>query len=235
MSNRYPYTITPLGDAALLIDFGNRMDKALNQKVLQLFLLLKNKAPSFIYDVVPAYSSLVIHYHAPALFEAKNEVTAFEKVVNMVQVLIEEGEAKEEEKRRHLAIPVCYAPRFGPDLEELSFRRKLSIEEIIHLHTRPLYRVYMIGFLPGFAYMGEVDERMACPRKEKPRQNVVAGSVGIAGLQTGIYPLESPGGWQIIGRTPLSLFDPGRAQPSLLEPGDEITFYSISEDEFNHH
>jgi inhibitor of KinA len=130
---------------------------------------------------------------------------------------------------------VCYAERFALDLEELVQQKHLSKQEIIQLHTSITYRVYMIGFLPGFAYMGEVDEKIAMPRRQQPRTAVPEGSVGIAGAQTGIYPFTSPGGWNIIGRTPLKLFDKDKEEPTFFKPGDEVTFYSITEDEFAHY
>jgi inhibitor of KinA len=120
------------------------------------------------------------------------------------------------------------------DLQELASMHKLTIEGIIEIHCSKIYRIYMIGFLPGFAYMGTVDSRIVSPRKSKPRTNVPAGSVGIAGSQTGIYPFDSPGGWQLIGQTPLLLFDPTKENPTLLEPGDQVSFHTISLEEFHH-
>ena len=136
---------------------------------------------------------------------------------------------------RKIKIPVCYAEKYALDINEISKEKKLPVDEIIRLHTAKKYRVYMIGFLPGFAYMGEVDEQIAIPRKAQPRTKVEAGSVGIAGMQTGIYPLNSPGGWQIIGKTPVKLFNKEKDDPVLLQPGDEIEFYSITKDEFTNY
>ena len=141
---------------------------------------------------------------------------------------------QETTQQRKISIPVCYSRAFAPDIEFIASEKNISIEKIIQLHTSKSYTVYMIGFLPGFSYMGEVAEAIAIPRKIQP-VSVAAGSVGIAGKQTGIYPLESPGGWQIIGRTPLKIFDKGKSDPVLLQPGDEIQFYSISEDEFKNY
>jgi inhibitor of KinA len=128
---------------------------------------------------------------------------------------------------------VCYGEKYAWDINEIAKEKSIPVDEIIRLHTAKKYRVYMIGFLPGFAYMGEVDEKIAIPRKAQPRTSVEGGSVGIAGMQTGIYPIDSPGGWQIIGKTPLKLFDKERDDPVLLKPGDEIEFYSITENEFS--
>jgi inhibitor of KinA len=132
---------------------------------------------------------------------------------------------------RKIKIPVCYSGKYALDIHDIAKEKKLTAPEIINLHTAKRYRVYMIGFLPGFAYMGEIDKRIAMPRKTQPRTKVEAGSVGIAGMQTGIYPFDSPGGWQIIGKTPVKLFDKEKSDPVLLQPGDEIEFYSITEDE----
>ena len=136
---------------------------------------------------------------------------------------------------RNVMVPVCYSRKYGLDLDAISEHTKLPVEEIIHLHTATKYKVYMIGFLPGFAYMGDVDDSIAVLRKPEPRTRIEAGSVGIAGKQTGIYPLASPGGWQIIGRTPVILFDTKKETPAFFRAGDEVQFYPITEDEFNHY
>lgn len=223
-----PFAIFPLGDSALIIDFGNRIDDAINTKVLRLFTRLQHRFP-FVLDVVPAYSSLTIYYDVCALHTSGK--TAFETAKQLIVPLIESNE-NIPQSGRQLRIPVCYAKAFAPDLEEMAVQKNCSAEELIALHTGKAYRVYMIGFLPGFAYMGKVDERLATPRRGQPRTQVPEGSVGIAGEQTGIYPLTSPGGWNIIGRTPVKLFDAKRNEPVFFQPGDEVRFYSITEDEF---
>jgi inhibitor of KinA len=152
-------------------------------------------------------------------------------MVEMIDVLIRNSVDEEKITGKTIKVPVCYADKFATDIYYLAKQNDLTVEEIIQLHTSRTYRVYMLGFIPGFAYMGVVDDRLVIKRKPVPR-TVVAGSVGIAGKQTGIYPLESPGGWQIIGRTPVKPFDPDREPPVLFEPGDLIKFYSITEDEF---
>jgi inhibitor of KinA len=228
----YPYSIFPLGDTALIIDFGNRIDKDINENVLRLFYQLKDGSHPFIIDLIPAYSSLAVYYDVGAVHQKKAEdQTAFEAMVEVVEKLWNHEQEVSLQPKRLIKIPVCYAAPFATDIQCIAEQKSMAVEEIIHLHTCRTYKVYMIGFLPGFSYMGEVDERIAVPRKPQP-QNVQAGAVGIAGTQTGIYPLDSPGGWQIIGRTPLRLFDKEREQPVLLQPGDEIQFYSITENEF---
>lgn len=230
-----PYTLFPLGDSALLIDLGPVLDEERNKRVLQLFQQIKSKQLPYIKDVVPAYSSLAVYYDVPAVEKKDREKTAFETVAETICSLLEQEAPTVAESTSTISIPVCYALMYAPDLEAIAQQKNISVREVIQLHTSRTYRVYMIGFLPGFAYMGELDERIATPRKDTPLTAVPAGSVGIAGRQTGIYPLPSPGGWQLIGRTPLKLFDKVKEPPVLLQPGDRVQFYAITEDEFNHY
>lgn len=232
MNPFHPYSVFPLGDAGLIIDFGNVIDEETSQKVLHLFHALKNSRHPCITDVVPAYSSLTVYYDVLSVCQKKsNETTAFETMAELIENISEKNDHAPQQQARLIEVPVCYASKFSTDIEYIAQQKKIDVDEIIRLHTSKTYRVYMIGFLPGFAYMGQVDERIVVPRKPEP-QNVVAGTVGIAGVQTGIYPLDCPGGWQVIGRTPLQLFDKDKEQPVLFQPGDEIKFYSITEDEF---
>jgi inhibitor of KinA len=227
-----PYSLFPLGDTALLIDFGNTINEDINDDVLKLFHFLKNQKHPFIKDLVPAYSSLAVYYDVmDVLHHMENGTTAFDVMVEMIDVLIRNSVDEENITGKTIKVPVCYAEKFATDIHYLAKQNDLTVEEIIQLHTSRTYRVFMLGFIPGFAYMGVVDDRLVIKRKSVP-QTVVAGSVGIAGKQTGIYPLESPGGWQIIGRTPVKPFEPDREPPVLFEPGDLIKFYSITEDEF---
>jgi inhibitor of KinA len=213
-----------------LIQLGNLIDDGLNGRVLKLYPRLRSLGP-FILDVVPAYSSIAVYYDVLLLHTAGK--TAFEKMQELLQQVLNTETDNTEATGRALRIPVCYNAKFAPDLAELAGGKGLTEEEVIYLHTATAYRVYMIGFLPGFPYMGKVNERIAAPRRSSPRTSIPAGSVGIAGEQTGIYPLSSPGGWNIIGRTPVRLFDKDRPEPVLLQPGDAVQFYSITEDEFN--
>lgn len=231
-----PYSIFPLGDSALIVDFGNVIDESINRRVLQLFQRLQSLSLPYVKDAVPAYASLTVHYDVAIVLQQHPKTeTAFEAVSGAIRKILEDENEEAAAQNRTVRIPVCYAEKFAPDLNEIAAQKKLPANEIIRLHTSKSYRVYMIGFLPGFPYMGEVDERIATPRKQQPRQNVEAGSVGIAGRQTGIYPLRSPGGWQIIGRTPLALFNSKKEEPVLLRPGDEVQFYSITDDEFENY
>ena len=190
----------------------------------------KNHFKGFI-ETVPAYASLAVFYDV-AIVKKNNAAaaTAFDFVKSFTQQLIRElQDADETTKEIIINIPVYYN---GEDLAAIAMQHQLSVQEVIRIHTAKTYRVFMIGFLPGFAYMGKVDERIATPRLAIPRTHVKPGSVGIAGFQTGIYPLASPGGWQLIGQTPLKIFDTKKESPCLLQAGDTIQFISISKTEF---
>lgn len=232
MDNATTYRIFSLGDAALTIDFGNVIDEVLNKKVLGLFTALrKNPLPGQI-EAVPAYSSLTLYYDVIALNrKIAPGKTCYEYMKEKVETLLSSNLNNNESEAPLRKIPVCYDAVFGPGLEELAQTKNLSHKEIVQIHTASIYRIYMLGFLPGFAYMGEVDERISMPRKTQP-ENVAAGSIGIAGKQTGIYPLASPGGWCIIGRTPQKMFDINGDGTPYLNPGDKVQFVSISKDEF---
>lgn len=223
------YQITPLGDGAMLIRFGNRIDEAINKKVLSIFQQLKTSALPLL-DVVPAYASLGIYYDVRQWRDDNH--TAYDAVKQAIEPFLQ-GETLFETTSRTMKIPVCYEESFAPDLKDVAQRAALTPNEVIAIHTAAIYRVFMIGFQPGFPYMGTVDSRIAAPRKPGPRTAVPAGSVGIAGEQTGVYPFASPGGWNLIGCTPVRLFDKDSKQPSLLQPGDAVTFYPITAHEFN--
>jgi inhibitor of KinA len=230
-----PYRIFPLGDSALTIDFGNRIDEAINKEVIARFNQLQQQPLPGMIEAVPAYSSLTIHYD---VFASKKKVTAgqtvYEWMKERAEEILQQPVLHNEITERLIKIPVCYEDEFALDIHYLAATKNITVDEVIRLHTSKRYKVYMLGFLPGFSYMGEVDEKIAMPRKPQP-ENIAAGSVGIAGKQTGIYPLASPGGWQIIGRTPLQLFDVIRDEPILLRAGDMVEFYSITKDEFKNY
>ncbi|MGI8636791.1 MAG: 5-oxoprolinase subunit PxpB, partial [Segetibacter sp.] len=218
-----------------IISFEEVSSIFLNKEVLSVSRLIQEAAIVGVRDIVPAYSSITVHYNVVAITKKSQFTSAFETVKEQIEiVLLKKGEGIEEVSRQ-LRIPVCYAAKFGWDLHSMATQLNLTIEEIVSLHAGRKYRVYMIGFLPGFPYMGEVDERIAFPRKQEPRLQIGEGYVGIAGRQTGIYPLPSPGGWQIIGRTPIKLFDKNKEDPALFKAGDEVEFFSITENEFNHY
>jgi inhibitor of KinA len=226
------YRIFPLGDSVITIDFGNNINESLNDEVITRFNELQISPVPGMIEAVPAYSSLTIYYDAVKL---RNKVSSGQTVYEWMQQMLTERlqiPPNESEKNNRLfKIPVCYNLNFAPDIKTLADSKNLSVEEVIQLHTSGTYKVYMLGFLPGFAYMGEVNEKMIIPRKPQP-VNVEQGSVGIAGKQTGIYPLASPGGWQIVGRTPLKLFDAAKEEPTLFKIGDKIHFFPITENDF---
>ena len=232
MNPYQPYSIFPLGDSALTIDFGNIISEDINKKVLRLFHHLKKIANHSIIDLVPAYSSLTVYYDMLSLQQSQK--TSFESMADTLEQLFSKSSDIPEQSNNYFEIPVCYSQKFASDIDYLSQKNELSREDIIQIHVSKTYKVYMLGFLPGFTYMGEVDHRIAIERKPTPVK-LFAGAVGIAGKQTGIYPLESPGGWQIIGRTPTKIFRKEDHNPVLFQPGDEVKFYSITEDEFENY
>jgi inhibitor of KinA len=192
-------------------------------------VVTKNNFSGFI-EMVPAYNSLAIFYNVATIKKQYAPLrTAFEFVKDLIEEKIKSIKVLKQQNQKLISIPVYYN---GEDLSAVATQQGLSVEDIIHIHTSIPYRVFMIGFLPGFPYMGKVDERIAVARHASPRTNVQAGSVGIAGLQTGIYPLQSPGGWQLIGQTPIKIFDVKKNDPSLLKPGDRVQFISISKETF---
>jgi inhibitor of KinA len=235
MNYEEAYRIFPLGDAAITIDFGNSINETINQKVLAGFAHLQKYPLPGIVEAVPAYSSLTLHY----------DISVLRKLVPPSQLIYDWVKEQLEQKLsfigesaiipgKTIRIPVCYEGEMAPDLETLATSRETSAEEVVRIHSSSLYRVYMLGFLPGFAYLGQVDEKISMPRKQQPAI-VAAGSVGIAGSQTGIYPFSSPGGWQIIGRTPLILFDAAKEDPALIKAGDMVQFYPITTHEFENY
>ena len=234
MQEQPVYTIFALGDNALTIDFCNDIDEAINQKVLAWFHSLQENPMTGIIEAVPAYSSLTIYYDVlQAMKDKPVHKTAFEIMAERLEKRLREPLPENLLSPPLIRIPVCYDPEFGLDIDELAAAKGITAPDVIQIHVSAIYSVYMLGFLPGFSYMGKVADKIAMPRKTNPRTRVEAGSVGIAGHQTGIYPLTSPGGWQIIGRTPVKLFDTDNKELTLLMPGDKAQFYSISKDEFN--
>jgi inhibitor of KinA len=230
-----PYKIFFIGDSVVTIDFGNIIDERINKKALALFNYLSRNPLQGMIEALPAYSSVSIYYDIALL---RKKISSQKKVYEWIRVELEKLMRIDltgmQIAGNFVRIPVCYENEFAPDLYWLAGQKNISPEEVVRLHTSKRYRVYMLGFLPGFAYMGEVEEKIAIPRKPQPQQ-ITAGSVGIAGKQTGIYPLNSPGGWQIIGRTPLKLFDKDKNGPCLLSAGDQVEFYLITKDEFENY
>jgi inhibitor of KinA len=221
--------VEPLGDQALLAILGEGIDPGVNDQVHHLAALIRASALPGLTDLVPAYATLAVHYD-PAAWGAHG--APYEALRAELVRLWQGAGAADPPAPRHVEIPVCYGLEFGPDLEEVARICKLPAQEIIARHSGAEYRVYMLGFSPGFPYLGGLDPTIAAPRRETPRTKVLAGSVGIAGMQTGIYPMDSPGGWQLIGRTPRRLFRPGQEEPCLLRPGDRLHFVPVDLDTY---
>jgi inhibitor of KinA len=227
-----PYRIFPLGDAAITVDFGNVIDEKINKEVIARFKQLQEQPLPGMIEAAPAYSSLTVYYNVTALKKkTASGQTVFEWVKQQLEERLQQPGLQNDMTERLVKIPVCYEHEFALDIQHLAKTKNIPVDEVIQIHTSKTYKFYMMGFLPGFAYMGEVNEKIIMPRKPQP-VNIETGSVGIAGKQTGIYPLHSPGGWQIIGRTPLKLFDASREEPTLLRAGDMVQFYSITKIDF---
>ncbi|MTV81578.1 5-oxoprolinase subunit PxpB [Secundilactobacillus folii] len=219
------YQFLPAGDKAVNITFERRVSSVINQQILKLQQRLKNLNVEGITGFLPAFRTLTIFYDPVQVSLAQ-----LKKIVNAA-ILDGHQLAVSPSKRVH--IPVCYDSSFGPDLDTIAKQSHLSREKVIERHSQQDYLIYMLGFLPGFAYLGGLDPDLATPRLATPRLKIAPGSVGIAGEQTGMYPIESPGGWQIIGRTPLHLFQPESAHPFYYQAGDYIHFDVISRSEYN--
>ena len=226
----FPYNIYNCGDHAVTVSFGNVIDITTNEKVMALFRQLNTLTVEGIKDIIPAYTTLTLIYDIQKI-KQQTKQTAYSFIAEKIKTAIKNMSVLQT-KNRTIDIPVCYDKDFGIDLERVAEHTQMSTGEIIQIHTSKTYHVYMLGFLPGFAYMGIVDERISTPRLITPRTNVAAGSVGITGSQTGIYPLDSPGGWNILGRTPIQLFNAGKEQPCLLQPGNTVKFISITKTAF---
>lgn len=207
--------IRPMGDAALLIELGETLDLALNARVHALARRIEPMGGEI--TCVPGYATLLVEFDPMRL-----EVGTLESEIRRaLETLVVESNKT---SLRLVEIPVRYGGEYGPDLEFVAQHNRLTPEQVIRIHCSVIYQVFMLGFTPGFPYMGIVPAEIAVPRRDTPRPRVPAGSVGIAGRQTGIYPRESPGGWQLIGRTEVKLFDPAQDPPALLWPGDRVRF-----------
>jgi KipI family sensor histidine kinase inhibitor len=212
------------GDRGLLAEYGDTIDPGVNDKVRSMAMVLNANLPEGVREITPTYRSLLINYD-PAVTTPrvlKASLKSMEAQLGEIEI----------PPPAVVEIPVCYGGEHGPDLEFVAASHELTVEEVIELHTQPDYRIYMVGFTPGFPFLGGLSEKLHTPRLETPRTRVPQGSVGIANAQTGIYPIASPGGWQLIGRTPLRLFAPERPNPFLYQAGDYLRFTPISEQDY---
>jgi KipI family sensor histidine kinase inhibitor len=212
------------GDRGLLLEFGDEISAEVNEKVRRMTLAIQAESIEGMIETVPTYRSLLVLYN-PLILPA-------DELKKRLIRLEEELKQTSFPDPKLTKIPILYGGAYGPDLEGVATHLQISPEEVVRLHCSKPYFIYMIGFMPGFPYMGELPDTLITPRLKTPRLSVPAGSVAIAQKQTGIYPMESPGGWQIIGRTPIKLFDPEKDPPALLQMGDLVQFYPITEKEF---
>ncbi len=213
-----------VGERGLLVEFSAEIDLETNQKIHAFCRLLEDDLPEGIVEIIPSYRSLVLVYEPLVVDMPKLQ----EKLV----ILYGDVESATDLNAEIVEIPVCYGGEFGEDLEYVATHNGLSVDQVISIHSGTLYPVYMIGFTPGFPYLGGLSEKLHTPRLATPRTLVPAGSVGIANNQTGIYPIDSPGGWQLIGRCPYKLFDPLRSNPFLVKAGDQLRFIPVSRQDF---
>jgi inhibitor of KinA len=217
--------VTPLGDAAVVVQLGDRIDFETHLAVRSLAEVLEEHPPQGTVECTSAFTTLTLFYDPMR--------TSFEEIRAALERIVSTLDVSSEMPYRPVEIPVCYGGEFGPDLKFVAEHCRLSPEEVVEIHASGEYRTYMIGFAPGFPYLGGMSQRIETPRRPSPRLRLPAGSVGIAGLQTGVYPIETPGGWQIIGRTPLALFRPAENPPSLLRVGDVVRFRLIDREQFD--
>ncbi|MBM7839514.1 inhibitor of KinA [Alkalihalobacillus xiaoxiensis] len=216
---------TRLSENALSVQFGEKADQQTFKTIQQFVQQLKIEPFNGLIEIVPGYTNVVLFFD-PFVITRTSTESLTEALTKQVSPYLGVEEKQGATSLRR--IPVCYDESLAPDLLSLAEAKGFSVEEVIHRHTEATYLVHMIGFAPGFPFLGGMNNSLATPRKSKPRARVAAGSVGIAGGQTGIYPTETPGGWQLIGQTPLVLFDLSKEQPSLLRAGDHVQFEAIS-------
>lgn len=212
------------GDQGLLMEFGGGISPEIHEIVRSVSHVLEHQSPQGVIEFSPSYRSIAVYYDPL--------VTSFSELQTTLLEMHSHRKAVEVPPARVVEIPVCYGGKYGPDIEFVAQHNNISVEQVIALHSAPDYPIYMIGFTPGFPFLGGLSEKLHTPRLESPRKKVAAGSVGIANDQTGVYPIESPGGWQLIGRVPIALFDPEKEDPFLLHGGDLLKFVSITENEY---
>jgi inhibitor of KinA len=215
----------PSGDSAFIIKAGDGISEEVNRTVMKLLVRLEEWKIAGITDFIPAYNELMVSYDP--------SVTGYRQLLDILRACGADIEDVELPEAGTVDVPVLYGGEYGPDIQDVADMGYLSQDDVVTIHSSALYRVYMLGFTPGFCYLGGMDKRIATPRRQSPRMKIPAGSVGIAGNQTGIYPVESPGGWNLIGRTPLQLFNPFMKPEFLFSAGDSIRFVPVTEDEFN--
>ena len=218
------FRIVAIGDSALAVEFDERIDPIVNARAIWLASSVQAGDIPGVRDVVPTFRSVAVYFDPLR--------TRTDRLVEWLERAATSSVGAPIAERRPIEVPVCYGSEFGPDLAEVARFAAMSPEEVVRVHSSATYRVFMLGFVPGFAYMGTLDSRIAAPRRSTPRLRVPIGSVGIAGSQTGVYPAETPGGWQLIGRTPVKPFDLSRSLPFLFSAGDTVQFVPIVPSEY---
>lgn len=230
------YTLRPLGDHAVVIQLGTSIQQETHEMVKAVTTFFETRTIDWLVEFIPAFTTVTLYYDPIRIIESNKpfqNTLPYKIICSEIEHMLSQLTIGEQSDSRIVDIPVCYGGEFGPDIEEVVDHNHMSTEEVITKHSNGDYLVYMIGFAPGFPYIGGMSPDIATPRRESPRLKIPAGSVGIAGEQTGVYPIETPGGWQLIGRTPLKLFKPNNDDsPSLLKAGDRIRFTPISFEEY---
>lgn len=219
------FQIKIAGDQSILVDFGDEIDEKLNRTAYLLAKLIDEHCSNNIYETILGYTTVLIHYDPLKM--------TYDQLEMKVKQFIKKIDITESKNETIVEIPVLYGSDFGPDLQGVAQHNNLTMDDVIQIHTRPIYDVYFLGFSPGFPFLGGMSDKIRTPRLANPRTHINAGSVGIANNQTGIYSVNSPGGWQIIGHTPLQLYEPQKDWPFLLSPGDQLKFKSITKEQYN--
>lgn len=228
-------TIEPLGETAIIVRFGNKIEENIHRKVYTLSSYLDQHILPGVVEYVPAFTNITIYYdllEVASLMDTYQADSPYEVMKSQIEKVLHILVDSHSPNPEIVEIPVCYGGEYGPDLEFVAEYNGLSPEEVIRIHSEGRYLTYMIGFAPGFPYLGGLSEKIAAPRKGSPRLTIPEGSVGIASNQTGVYPITSPGGWQIIGRTPLRLFQPNKNPPTLISAGNIVVFKPITNKEY---
>jgi inhibitor of KinA len=226
------WRISSQGDRCLMVEFGQKVDRETNLRARALAQYLVNHPLPGVLDVVPALTSVAIHYRPEALVEPAGSELPYDRLAARVERVLQAGVERKAPAQRRVEIPVCYGGEFGPDLEEIARARKVTPDELITIHSQSPHVVYMLGFAPGFPYIAGLDERLAMPRRATPRLKIPLGTIAIAGGQSVVYTLETPGGWNLIGRTPLRVFTPETDPPCLLRAGDAVHFVPITLEQY---